>query len=462
MAANPDIRLTYADGCPDCGSREANLPKKLAEPGDDFDWLLRDYDGFRLFMLQELAARFPERRRWTPADVEVAIVEVLAAVLDQLSDTLDRISAEAFLETARQPASVRRLLAMIGYDAVTRSMRTGCLPDASPDAAESDEQRVARLACFLPAMQSYLDDYSSIIDALGTDVKHAVQDYLADPETIDTTVLQGLQDFLDAAPDFVLRAQRDALDACWLRHPREMERHRLAGPREIHTQERMVTAEDYANRLEEHPLVQRAAAWSEWGGSWDIIKLAVSAWDNRLLDEGVMVDADTRELVDDFHSEHGLPEVYWETDGSTYIRLPLRQYVDAWRMAGQEVVLLDAAFVGIHMSISLQLDADYFQTEMRQAVVQALGTGPQGFFSPGRLQFGEDLHASDIYEVLMVIDGVDAVCINRFKRVGSQFPDVSDSGIIALTGLEIAVCENQPDCPERGYYRLHLHGGKRG
>src|SRR5262249_23876688 len=89
--------------------------------GDDFDWSARDYDTIRIAMLEELAARFPERTRWTPADIEVVLVELLATALDQLSDMADRVTAEAYLETARRPGSVRRLLALIGYDAVAHS-----------------------------------------------------------------------------------------------------------------------------------------------------------------------------------------------------------------------------------------------------------------------------------------------------------------------------------------------------
>ena len=87
--------------------------------------VVRDYDGFRLFMLEELAARFPERTRWTPADMEVVLVEQLAALLDQLSDMLDRIAGEGYLETARRPDSVRRLLGLIGYDAVKMAQAHG-------------------------------------------------------------------------------------------------------------------------------------------------------------------------------------------------------------------------------------------------------------------------------------------------------------------------------------------------
>ena len=92
MAETPVPELNFAGNCPDCGGRSVDLPQVLPVIGDDFDWLVRDYDGFRLFMLEELAARFPERTRWTPADMEVVLVEQLAAILDQFSDQLDRVA----------------------------------------------------------------------------------------------------------------------------------------------------------------------------------------------------------------------------------------------------------------------------------------------------------------------------------------------------------------------------------
>jgi len=109
MAESPKSELVFEGRCPDCAERRVELPAPLPETGDDFAWLVRDYDSFRRFMLEELAGRFPERTRWTAGDLEVVLVEALAAVLDQLSDMTDRVAAEASLETARRPESVRRL-----------------------------------------------------------------------------------------------------------------------------------------------------------------------------------------------------------------------------------------------------------------------------------------------------------------------------------------------------------------
>lgn len=391
MADTPVPELSFAGSCPDCGQRQVELPKPLPKVGDDFDWRVRDYDGFRLFMLEELAARFPERSRWTPADIEVVLVEQLAAMLDQLSDMLDRVAGEGFLETARRPESVRRLLGLIGYDAVQM-------------AQAHDE-----------------------IDATETDP-----------------------------------AKRNALlERYWFANPQAMELARRAGPRALFTQRRMVTLADYANRLEDHPLVRRATAWQQWSGAWFTVRVAVVNWANTALDDsGWSLPLRLEHAVEDFHQERGLCAPDWSAAPS--LRSILRPYLDAYRMAGQEVILEDAVAVGITMSLSVRVTADYFQSEVRDSVREALGTGAGGVFEPGRLRFGEDLHAGDIIQTLMALDGVAHVCINRFKRIGSQYADQAESGRIELKGTEIAVCDNNPARPERGYYRLVLHGGRLG
>ena len=62
----------------------------------------------------------------------------------------------------------------------------------------------------------------------------------------------------------------------------------------------------------------------------------------------------------------------------------------------------------------------------------------------------------------MALDGVENVCLNRFKRLGDQFPDQADTGVIPLQGLDIAVCDNDPARPERGFFNLKLSGGRKG
>ena len=392
MAQTPLAKLVFEGRCPDCGKRQVELPAVLPVLGDDFEWQARDFDNIRRFMLEELAARFPERERWTAADLEVVIIEVLAAVLDQISDMADRVAAEAYLESARRPESVRRLLQFIGYNAV----------------------QLARLK--------------------------------DDPET---------------KPNPLTAEQK--LEQLWRDEPLLMERARRNGPRSAHKQQRMVTVHDYTLRLEEHPIVMRAAARSRWSGSWMSLQVAVILpWVNTLLDDSVVLDEAMQQIITEFHEQRGVRSPDWRATPAPTYRMILRQFIDAYRMIGQEVILEDASPVGIIMDLSIKVAEGYFQSEVRRAVEDVLGTRSGGFFAPGRLRFGEDLHASDLFQVLMILDGVENVCLNRFKKTGNQFTDQSINGVIELDGLEIAVCDNDPANPQRGFYHLTLHGGRKG
>lgn len=416
MADTPTQTLDFdVLGCRDCGTRTVNLPWPLPVIGDDFDWRARDYDTIRLFMLQELSARFPERRRWTPADMEVVIVELFAALLDQLSDMADRVEQEGTLATARSPASVRRLLSFIGYDSAAIAYATG---------------------------QISLDPGT----AMPADV-HA------------------------------------ALEAFWFDNVFAMNQARVEGPRRIFDQERMVTLADYSVRTADHPLALRTNAASAWTGSWETISIAVilpdTAWrlddsfdsipqppaGNSASDRDAqdtfyrLVSKLKRDIVG-FHERKGLTVPDWTVKPT--FRALLTEYVDAYRMTGQPVVLLDAVPVGIAIVASLIVQPNFYQSEIRSASAGALGDGPDGFFQAGKLRFGEDIFVSDVLAKLMAIEGVENVCMIRFKRVGNAYPDASDTGRIQLNGLEIAVCDNNVLQKARGYFTLLLHGGVEG
>lgn len=220
MAELNPPQLNFDNGCPDPGQRQMELPQALPPVGDDFNWLARTYEEIHQVMLEELAAWFPERKRWNPADLEVVLIEAMAAVLDQLADMNDRVTTENFLETARQPENVVRLLGMIGYDP---ALSLGLATDENSTAVEK-------------------------------------------------------------------------LLSLWRNEPRLMESARREGPRQIHTQRRMVTLEDYGLRMGEHPLVLRAHPWSEWGGAWPVIRIAATLWNNRMLDD---VDDEASPLLTD-------------------------------------------------------------------------------------------------------------------------------------------------------------------
>lgn len=404
MAAEPRARLFFdPEGCPDCGVRRASLPPPLPHPGDDIDLTARDYDDLRRVMLEDLAARQPERTRWSPADVDVMLVEALAASLDELSDMLDRVATESTLATARRPSSIRWLLEFIGEDPVRDALARGVL-----DVTEDE------------------------VDRLGRDGR-------------------------DMAAE--------ALDAYWFREPAAMELARAAGPRNLHAQHRMVTTADHANRLEDHPLVVLAAAWQWWSGTWPQIHVAVVAVDGHRLDDDVTGAFAAREIEATlaFHRRLRLPlPLPWtrptpEDAPGVTLRSILQPFVDALRMAGSEVVLHDADFVPVRVSLSVRVEDHYFRSHVRRSLESVLGGGPGGLLAPGVRGFGRDLPASDVVEAAFSVEGVSDVCVNRLKRRGADHPDATSEGVIVLDRHEIAWLG-----PDDSGLDLAMHGGLAG
>lgn len=468
MAKTPTPSLHFVDACSDCGYRQVTLPEPLPVLGDDFDWLVRDYDGFRLSMLEEIAARFPERRRWTPADMEVVLIESLSVVLDQLSDMLDRVQSEAFLATARRPESVRRLLNMIGFDSVSLAKEQANIPQPIGTVGEDIEQKRTRLSKFQHSFKLFVNQYPQRLAMLTPSQQDGLAVFIQAPKLATAAQLESVQYFIDIAPDFVQRSRNNQLERFWQLHPREMKLAKEQGPKAIHSQKRMVTMADYAQRMTEHPLVLRAHCYGQWSGSWNSLSVAVVLTNNIPIDQAIEPDLigsaasviTPQSDIELFNLQQQLSPINWNNNPTA--RSLLKPFLEANRMVAQEVFLQDAELVGINISVSIRVSGHYFRSEIRHAVEQSLSTGLNGFFAPGRLQFGEDLHSSDVIEVLMALDGVDAVCLNQFKRVGRRYSNQADAGLIELSGLQIATCNNDPSNPEYGALRCVLHGGRRG
>ena len=382
MAELSAPRLIFDGGCPDPGRREIKLPTPLPGVGDDFDWQQRDYDSIRQFMQSELVARYPERSRWTAADLELVLIEIMAAGLDQLSDMADRVAAESYLETARRPEAVLNWLRFIGMQPLVQN-------ELKPD----------------PALLAY-----------------------------------------------------------WRQFPHEMEQARRAGPLQIHRQERMVSLEDYGVRLAEHPLVHRAKAWRRWSGSWTTVNVTLSLWGGRRLDQALLSGSPLpparRVAIDKFHQRKGLLIPDWPDD-TLCARDILHLYLEPYRMTAQEVILRDTAPVGIHLRFCIHLGPNHFRSEVRREILRVLGKGPGGFFEPGRLLFGQDLHQGDFFERLMSLDGVNNIEVLDFRRT-DESAEVSQTKTISVGDLELAICDNDPARPARGLIRVVMRGGLSG
>ena len=116
------VEFSFKVECPnefDCEPRSDCPPTFIPEP--EIDYLAKDYASFRRLMLDRMSALAPSWTERSPADIGVALVEVLAYVADRLSYEQDAIATEAYLGTCRRRVSARRHARLLDY-----AMHDGC------------------------------------------------------------------------------------------------------------------------------------------------------------------------------------------------------------------------------------------------------------------------------------------------------------------------------------------------
>jgi hypothetical protein len=110
------IDFSFKVDCPsdfDCRAAHVCLRRPAAEPA--IDYLAKDYASFRRLILDRMALVAPGWRERNPADLGLALVELLAYAGDHLSYEQDAVATEAYLGTARRRTSVRRLARLVDY-----------------------------------------------------------------------------------------------------------------------------------------------------------------------------------------------------------------------------------------------------------------------------------------------------------------------------------------------------------
>lgn len=110
------LSFSFKVTCPtdlDCRSEDLCPPEPLAKP--DINYLAKDYASFRRVMLDRLALLVPRWSERSPADVGIALVELLASVADHLSYEQDAVATEAYFGTACRRVSVRRHARLVNY-----------------------------------------------------------------------------------------------------------------------------------------------------------------------------------------------------------------------------------------------------------------------------------------------------------------------------------------------------------
>jgi hypothetical protein len=147
-------------------------------------------------------------------------------------------------------------------------------------------------------------------------------------------------------------------------------------------------------------------------------------------------------------------------DASLTARRLLQTMIERYRMVGSEVFLDEAKHAPVTFTFAVRAKRGYFRSELKQAIDAVLTSDEGGFFEPGRLGFGEYLYASDLIAAIVAVEGVEAACLNRFKRVGSAWPDRTADEFISVADDELILCMNHPIDPTLGTYRLIIDGGE--
>lgn len=116
-----DLQLSHIDfsfkiNCPndfDCKTEDECPPATADEPS--IDYLAKDFSSFKKLMLDRLSIIMPDWKERHAADLQVALIELLAYVGDHLSYYQDAVATEAYLHTARRRISLKRHARLLDY-----------------------------------------------------------------------------------------------------------------------------------------------------------------------------------------------------------------------------------------------------------------------------------------------------------------------------------------------------------
>ena len=216
--------------------------------------------------------------------------------------------------------------------------------------------------------------------------------------------------------------------------PESMQSVRMLAPISFRRQERAVTLADYeavSKRCSTE--VQRSAASLRWTGSWRTVFLTVDRIGGKKISEK------------------------FETD--------LRNCIEKYRMAGQDLEVDGPLFVSLEIEITICVNQDYFKSDVKKALLQVfsnklLSDGTRGLFHPDNFSFGQTVYLSQLYAAAQKVQGVDSVKITKFQRQGIDDVIAMNEGKMLFARLEIARLDNDPNFPEHGVLKFDMQGGK--
>lgn len=210
----------------------------------------------------------------------------------------------------------------------------------------------------------------------------------------------------------------------------DMETVRRAAPQAFRTQERCVTAADYAERAQRLPDIQRAQATMRWTGSW--------------------------------HTVFVTPDVRGASSMPADLRQRVSAYLEPFRMAGHDLAVDQPIYVGLRMTFVVCVARSHRRSDVSAAIMRCVnGDGVRpGMLHPDRFSFGQTVWLSPFLAAIQNVDGVDRVQCHLFERMDRPSDQGLVDGALTMARLEIPCCDTDARYPERGVFRLIMEGGR--
>jgi hypothetical protein len=212
---------------------------------------------------------------------------------------------------------------------------------------------------------------------------------------------------------------------------------RLYAPQAFRTQQRAVTAQDYADAAGRHPQVEKAEATLRFTGTWHTMFVTVQRRGGLPVDDAFRAD--------------------------------LRNFLEPLRMAGFDLEIEAPIFVALDIGFTVQVAPGYFRSDIEEALLEVFSNrdlpgGRRGFFHPDNFTFGQPVYLSRIVAAAMQVPGVQWVDTtdtppNHFQRFGESPRGELEAGKIEMARLEIARLDNDPNEAENGQIAFFMEGG---
>jgi predicted phage baseplate assembly protein len=372
----------------------------------------------------------------TPVVVEQFNGVTLDTVTSLFTSSAQLISAESFSGEPNPSLSAYDLMHYDANQAVPSITLTGTLnsnvttwtpqPDLLADSA-TDTDFVVEIESDGTAFLRFGDNTNGMLPQSGTAFTAS---YRIGNGTAGNVGANSLT-FLVADPRIV--ACTNPLPATGGIDPETMAQIRRRAPQAFMTQERAVTMADYETVAEMNTQVENAVATLRWTGSWFTVFITAEP----------------------------------EGGGSLTPSLAkaIRQNVNRYRLAGQDIQLESPQYVPLQIALTICVDPDYFQSNVRQGLMQVLGSqvlpnGQKGLFYPDNFTFGQTVYLSPIYAAARQVAGVLSVNATVFAPQGVTTKLYLAKGEIPLGPFQIARMDNDPSFPNHGQLTLNLVGGK--